>query len=78
MNIPLFLFFACIQPQGRKFLFPDLTEYRTCDQKVVDVVVEIFSPGLTFCANSYFGVCSTCVTNIIYLNGFCFWLSYLA
>ena len=80
MNIPLFLFFACIQPEGRTFTFPDLTEHRTSDQKVVDVAGEFCSPGSTFCADSYFGVCSTPVrvTNIIYLNGFCFWLTYLA
>ena len=78
MNIPLVLFFACIQPQGRTFTFPDLTEHRTSDQKVVDVVGEFCSPGSTFCADSYFGVFHPCVTNIIYLNGFCFWLTYFA
>ena len=66
MNIPLFLFFACIQPQGRKFMFPDLTEHRTCDQKVVDVVGEFCSPGSAFCADSYFGVCSTPVLPILF------------
>ena len=64
--MPLFLFFACIQPQGRTFTFPDLTEHRTSDQKVVDVVGEFCSPGSTFCADSYFGVCSTPVLPILF------------
>ena len=47
-------------------LFPDLTEHRTCDQKVADVVGEFCSPGSTFCADSYFGVCSTPVLPILF------------
>ena len=47
-------------------MFLDLTEHRTCDQKVVDVVGEFCSPGSTFCADSYFGVCSTPVLPILF------------
>ena len=46
-------------------MFPDLTEHRTSDQKVVDVVGEFCSPGSTFCADSYFGVCSTPVLPLL-------------
>ena len=73
MNIPLFLFFACIQPQGRTFTFPDLTEHRTSDQKVVDVVGEFCSPGSTFCAE-FWCLFHPCVTSIILLK----WLLFLA
>ncbi len=73
MNIALFLFFACIQPEGRTFTFPDLTEHRASDQKVVDVVGEFCSPGSTFCAE-FWCLFHPCVTNIILLK----WLLFLA
>ena len=79
MNIPLFLFFACIQPEGRTFTFPDLTEHRTSDQKVVDVAGEFLFSRVNFlCRLLFWCLFHPCVTNIIYLNGFCFWLTYLA
>ena len=47
MTIPLICSLHVFSLKERTFTFPDLTEHRTSDQKVVDVVGEFCSPGST-------------------------------